>query len=107
MNVTAVRPRYRVVTAVTAPFVMYNGSSDSFYGYCIDLLDAMSRISGFDYDLTESTDKKFGHMSASGEWNGMIADLLNDTADFAVSALWVTHLRRKVRRSRHRSPPPV
>ncbi|XP_032686292.1 ionotropic receptor 25a-like [Odontomachus brunneus] len=95
MNVT-VRPRYRVVTAITAPFVMYNGSTDSFYGYCIDLLNAMSRICGFDYDLAESSDKEFGHMTESGKWNGMIADLLTDSADFAAGALWITHMRRQV-----------
>ncbi|EFN76791.1 ionotropic receptor 25a [Harpegnathos saltator] len=95
MNITA-RPRYRVVTAVSSPFVMYNSSSGSFYGYCIDLLESMSRISGFDYDLVESTDQLFGHVTESGEWTGMIADLLNDSADFAVAALWITHLRRQV-----------
>lgn len=93
MNVST-RPRYRVVTSIYQPFVMYNYSSGTFYGYCIDLLNAMAELSGFDYDIRQAKD--FGHVTRSGEWTGMIKDLITDTADISAAPLWVTHSRRQV-----------
>ncbi|EZA53719.1 hypothetical protein X777_06826 [Ooceraea biroi] len=93
MNVST-RPRYRVVTSIYQPFVMYNDSSGTFYGYCIDLLNAIAEISGFDYDIRESKD--FGHLTRSGEWTGMVKDLITDAADISAAPLWITHSRRQV-----------
>lgn len=95
MNVTA-RPRYRVSVALEEPFVMYNSSGDSMYGYCIDFLDAMANVLDCDYDVKESSDKQFGHTDRSGEWNGIIKELMMNKADIGAGALWITHQRRQV-----------
>lgn len=95
MNVIE-RTRLRVAMAITMPFVMYNRTNDSFYGYCIDLLSAITDISDLDFDLKLSSDGHFGDINKSGHWDGVIKDLITDKADVGVGALWVTHHRMKV-----------
>lgn len=34
-----------------------------FKGYCIDLIDEIAKIVGFDYDIKEVEDQKFGNMN--------------------------------------------
>ncbi|XP_033323073.2 ionotropic receptor 25a [Megalopta genalis] len=88
---------YRAVTGIAPPYVMYNTSSDSFYGYCIDLLNDIGSLAGFDYIVRKSFDERYGHRDrGNGSWNGMIAELMKNMSDIAVGPIWITSDRIKV-----------
>lgn len=54
----------RVYTVVQAPFIMRDENAPKgFKGYCIDLIDEIAKIVGFDYDIKEVEDQKFGNMN--------------------------------------------
>lgn len=54
----------------------YTGNS-RFYGFCIDLLERVSKDAGFDYLINTAPDKKYGAKDPfTGEWNGMVALLM-------------------------------
>jgi len=64
------------------PYVMvregknYTGNS-RFYGFCVDLLQRTAQHVGFDYILDLSLDRKYGAQDPiSGEWNGMVLQLM-------------------------------
>lgn len=51
--------------------------NNRFYGFCIDLLELISKEAGFDYLINTSPDKKYGAQDpVTGEWNGMVALLM-------------------------------
>ena len=46
-------------------------------GFCIDLMDTIASATGFTYEIYRVGDGKFGAKdSDTGEWNGMIKDLV-------------------------------
>lgn len=47
-----------------------------FYGYCIDLIKDIQAIMGFEYELYEVPDGKYGNMDSQMNWNGMIKELM-------------------------------
>lgn len=54
----------------------YTGNN-RFYGFCVDLLEQISKEAGFDYIINTSPDKKYGAQDhITGEWNGMVALLM-------------------------------
>lgn len=64
------------------PYVMmhygknYTGNA-RFYGFCVDLLARVSREVGFDYIIDLVPDRKYGAQDpATGEWNGMVLQLM-------------------------------
>nr|XP_015833585.1 PREDICTED: glutamate receptor ionotropic, kainate 2 isoform X5 [Tribolium castaneum] len=77
MNVTLV-----VTTILEMPYVMlhpeknYTGNS-RFYGFCVDVLESISKEVGFDYLLDLVPDRKYGARDAkTGQWNGMVRELM-------------------------------
>ena len=47
-------------------------------GFMVDLLDEISKISAFEYVMKPSNDETYGSIHhGTGEWNGIIGDLLN------------------------------
>ena len=48
-----------------------------FEGYLIDLITTLSVRLKFDFELYEVEDGNYGTQNASGEWNGMIGDLIS------------------------------
>ena len=87
---------YRVVTVLKKPFVMYNNVTGEWYGYCIDLLDAIRETVRFEYTIREVDDKEYGNMDEQGNWNGMIKELKDKKADIALGALAVMAERENV-----------
>ncbi|XP_065335547.1 ionotropic receptor 25a [Cloeon dipterum] len=94
---------YRIVTAIQPPFVMHVAEEDQaanggkkFRGYCIDLLEEIRRIIGFEYEIYEAPDHKIGTMDEQGNWDGMIKELKEKRADVALAALPVTSERETV-----------
>jgi hypothetical protein len=49
--------------------------NNTFYGYCIDLMDEISRVAGFEYSLYLSPDKQHGSVAPNGAINGMISEV--------------------------------
>lgn len=55
----------------------YTGNK-RFFGFCVDILDRVAHNVGFDYILDLVPDRKYGAKDpVSGEWNGMVAQLMN------------------------------
>jgi len=51
--------------------------NERFYGFCVDILETISREVGFDYILDLVPDRKYGAKDPeTGEWNGMVAQLM-------------------------------
>uniref|UniRef100_A0A674MMU4 Glutamate receptor n=1 Tax=Takifugu rubripes TaxID=31033 RepID=A0A674MMU4_TAKRU len=85
------------------PYVMFKKSdkplygNDRFEGYCIDLLRELSGILGFRYELRLVEDGKYGALDeGTGQWNGMVRELMDHKADLAVAPLAITYVREKV-----------
>ncbi|XP_072753212.1 ionotropic receptor 25a isoform X2 [Anoplolepis gracilipes] len=94
MNNSAVTS-YRVVAVQHPPFMMYN-ETDHWYGFCIDLLDAIRETVPFEYEVREVEDHQYGSLNENGSWDGMIKELLDKRADIALGSLWVMAEREKV-----------
>uniref|UniRef100_A0A8C0G283 Glutamate receptor n=1 Tax=Chelonoidis abingdonii TaxID=106734 RepID=A0A8C0G283_CHEAB len=92
-----------VTTILEEPYVMFKKSdkplygNDRFEGYCIDLLRELATILGFTYEIRLVEDGKYGAQDdASGQWNGMVRELIDHKADLAVAPLAITYVREKV-----------
>nr|CAD7571162.1 unnamed protein product [Timema californicum] len=75
------------------PYVMmhydknYTGNA-RFHGFCVDLLDRLSRDVGFDYILDLVPDKKYGAQDPeTGEWNGMVLQLIKHEIPYVMHSL--------------------
>ncbi|KAK3096044.1 hypothetical protein FSP39_022435 [Pinctada imbricata] len=90
------RKTYRVVISPTYEPFVYRLGNGSYKGYCIDLLDKIRDIMGFDYTLYESPDGLVGSLGENGTWNGVIKELIEDKADIAVGPLSVMAERENV-----------
>ena len=67
-----------------------------FKGYCIDLIENIAEIVGFDYEIKEVEDKKFGNMDEKGEWNGIVRKLIDKQADVGLGSMSVMAERETV-----------
>ncbi|XP_039496514.1 glutamate receptor ionotropic, kainate 2 isoform X4 [Drosophila santomea] len=97
MNVTLV-----VITILETPYVMMHygknfTGNERFYGFCVDILETISREVGFDYILDLVPDRKYGAKDPeTGNWNGMVAQLMKYKADLAVGSMTITYARESV-----------
>ena len=67
-----------------APYVMRKLSDDgteSYEGYCMDLLDELARILKFSYEVYTSPDGLYGAETENGSWNGMIGELISKVCE--------------------------
>ncbi|KAL1466354.1 hypothetical protein MTO96_042791, partial [Rhipicephalus appendiculatus] len=69
--------------------------NDRFEGFAVDLMDALAQKIGFQYEMHLVKDNAYGS-NASGEWNGMIRELIDREADMAIVDLTITYLRAQV-----------
>lgn len=51
-------------------------SGSELEGFCIDLLSELSKMIGFRYTLQLVKDGRYGSLDASGNWNGMIGEIV-------------------------------
>lgn len=56
------------------PYAMSRGSQ--LEGYCIDLISELSKKLGFKYNVHPVKDGRYGAMDSSGNWNGMIGEVI-------------------------------
>ncbi|XP_023158824.1 glutamate receptor ionotropic, kainate 2 isoform X1 [Ceratitis capitata] len=91
-----------VITILETPYVMMHygknfTGNERFYGFCIDILELIARDIGFDYILDLVPDRKYGAQDPfSGEWNGMVSQLMKYKADLAVGSMTITYARESV-----------
>ncbi|KAL0110155.1 hypothetical protein PUN28_013655 [Cardiocondyla obscurior] len=91
-----------VVTILEQPYVMLrsggNFSGNSRYeGFCIDLLQEIARMVGFTYRIELVPDGKYGAYDyETGEWNGIVRQLMDKKADLAVGSMTINYARESV-----------
>ncbi|KAM3724685.1 Glutamate receptor [Dirofilaria immitis] len=100
----------KVVTIVTAPFVMVKrgcegetnksgcDGNDRYEGFCIDLLKLLSdKIEDFKkYEIILAKGNKYGIKQPDGSWDGLIGSLLSGEADVCVASLTINQDRERV-----------
>ncbi|CAH1132877.1 unnamed protein product [Ceutorhynchus assimilis] len=97
MNVTLV-----VTTILTQPYVMLKKSPspldhDRYEGFCIDLLKELAQMVGFEYRIELVPDGKYGAIDLdTGEWNGIVKQLMEKKADLAVGSMTINYARESV-----------
>ena len=81
------------------PYVMLQENNqnltgnDRFEGYCIDLIQDISKILGFKFEIYPAPNNAYGSFK-NGEWNGMIRELLDHRADMAIADFTMTSARQ-------------
>ncbi|XP_067207077.1 glutamate receptor ionotropic, kainate 2-like [Linepithema humile] len=75
-----------------------NFSGDARYeGFCIDLLKEIARMVGFTYRIELVPDGKYGvYDYETGEWNGIVRQLMDKKADLAVGSMTINYARESV-----------
>lgn len=91
-----------VTTILNEPYAMLKGSArekaqnERYEGYAIDLIDELSKILHFKYIFKEVKDNAYGTLNeTSGDWNGMIGELIRGEADLAIADLTITSKREE------------
>ncbi|XP_045485455.1 ionotropic receptor 25a-like [Pieris rapae] len=88
---------YKIVTALKIPFVIKDEQAPKgFKGYCIDLIDEISHILKFDYEISLSPDGKIGAIDEAGNWNGIVKELMEKRADIGLASMSVMAEREDV-----------
>ncbi|XP_044759039.1 glutamate receptor ionotropic, kainate 2 isoform X3 [Coccinella septempunctata] len=96
-NVTLV-----VTTILEQPYVMMRTDpsligNDQFEGFCIDLLREIASMVGFEYRIELVPDGKYGVIDLdTGEWNGIVKQLMEKKADLAVGSMTINYARESV-----------
>ncbi|CAL2032733.1 unnamed protein product [Caenorhabditis brenneri] len=85
----------RVVVYLEEPFVIKTGENQ-YEGFCIDLLNEMTKVLKFNYTIIEVQDGTYGIEDESGRWNGIIGALQRHEADLSLSAVTITYSRAEV-----------
>ncbi|KAH9520958.1 Glutamate receptor ionotropic, kainate 1 [Dermatophagoides farinae] len=100
----------RVTTVKMEPYIRRMRSSNKSFelkplqmetiryeGYCIDLLSAIAKNLGFTYELYEVEDGRFGALDEqTGEWHGLVRELIDKRADLAIGPLTISYARENV-----------
>ncbi|KAF8792744.1 Glutamate receptor ionotropic like protein [Argiope bruennichi] len=92
----------RELLVKSTPYVMLKADrnltgNDRFEGFCIDLLRTIAELLGFNYDLYLVPDNKFGaENTTSGEWSGLVKEIIEKNADLAVAPMTINYARESV-----------
>lgn len=90
---TAESKELTITTIQQDPFTMYKGTE--LEGFCVDLISELAKKLGFKYNIQLVKDSKYGRLSESGEWTGMIGEVVRGEADLAVAPLTLTAAREQ------------
>ncbi|XP_017856487.1 PREDICTED: glutamate receptor ionotropic, kainate 2 isoform X3 [Drosophila arizonae] len=89
-----------VVTAISEPYGMLKETADKmegnaqFEGFGIELIDELSKKLGFTYTFYLQPDNKYGGIDPkTGEWNGMLREIIDHRADMGITDLTMTSER--------------
>ncbi|KAG8036413.1 hypothetical protein G9C98_003735 [Cotesia typhae] len=84
------------------PYVMLRNTgnfsgNERYEGFCIDLLREIARMVGFTYKIELVPDGKYGvYDYETGEWNGIVRQLMDKKADLAVGSMTINYARESV-----------
>ncbi|CAG7834172.1 unnamed protein product [Allacma fusca] len=103
LDALSIRNRtFRVSTMLNAPFTMLTRSEKPllgnarYEGFVVDLLQKLSVNLGFKYIIKPVSDGGYGQRNqTTGEWNGMISEVLRGEADIAVADLTISKDRQE------------
>ena len=70
--------------------VVDENNVERFEGYCVDLIEEIKKLVGFEYEIYVAPDNKFGNMDENGQWNGMIKELIEKVTD----TIFIFHLKQ-------------
>ncbi|KAH8418012.1 hypothetical protein KR222_010349, partial [Zaprionus bogoriensis] len=89
-----------VVTAISEPYGMLKETPEKlegnarFEGFGIELIDELSKKLGFSYTFYLQPDNKYGGIDPkTGEWNGMLREIIDNRADMGITDLTMTSER--------------
>ncbi|XP_059056605.1 glutamate receptor ionotropic, kainate 2 [Achroia grisella] len=91
-----------VVTVEEKPYVMVKDGwnlqgNARFEGFCIDLLAKVAARAGFHYKLRLVPDNMYGARDPdTGQWNGIVRELVDRKADIAVASMTINYAREAV-----------
>ncbi|XP_077862981.1 glutamate receptor 2-like [Saccoglossus kowalevskii] len=88
----------KIVTIEEEPFVRKTEIRPGVYeytGFCIDILDEISRKLQFTYVLYDVPDLKYG-AKVNGTWNGLVGEVAYGKADMAVAGITIMAEREEV-----------
>ncbi|KAI5101477.1 hypothetical protein C0J45_8680, partial [Silurus meridionalis] len=83
----------KVTTIKEEPYTMSKGSD--FEGFCMDLLSLLANKLGFKYNIRLVKDGKYGLKDKSGNWAGMVGEVVRGEADLALAPLTLTAVREE------------
>ncbi|KAI3379731.1 hypothetical protein SNEBB_004384 [Seison nebaliae] len=89
-----------ITTIAIDPYIMIKKDgknltgNDKYEGFCIDLLEELSEMCGFNYKIRERADGAYGR-KVNGSWDGMIGELARKEVDLAVGAVTITYGREQ------------
>ena len=108
-NETALKRFFSVDTVARTPWTYFKGEKDQeeldrdgnpvLTGYCPDMVARMAEDMKFDYEILLPSDDSndFGRRDpATGEWSGLIGDLVSGRVDIAVAPMTMTSEREEV-----------
>ncbi|XP_015191006.1 PREDICTED: glutamate receptor ionotropic, kainate 2-like isoform X2 [Polistes dominula] len=91
-----------VITILEQPYVMLRSrgnfsGNERYEGFCIDLLKEIAHMVGFTYRIELVPDGKYGvYDYETGEWNGIVRQLMDKKADLAVGSMTINYARESV-----------
>lgn len=91
-----------VITILEQPYVMLKSGgnfsgNERYEGFCIDLLRNIAELVGFTYRIELVPDGKYGvYDYETGEWNGIVRQLMDKKADLAVGSMTINYARESV-----------
>jgi len=96
----------KVLSRIEEPFVMFRKTAadeeaptgnNRFEGFCVDLLEQIANQVGFNYQIELVQDNNYGALNlTTGEWNGLVRELMERNADIAVGAMTINFARESV-----------
>ena len=108
-NATALKRFFSVGTVARTPWTYFKGEEGQeeldrdgnpvLTGYCPDMVARMAEDMKFDYEILLPSDgsNDFGRRDpATGEWSGLIGDLVSGRVDIAVAPMTMTSEREEV-----------
>uniref|UniRef100_A0A1A8L3Y6 Glutamate receptor n=1 Tax=Nothobranchius pienaari TaxID=704102 RepID=A0A1A8L3Y6_9TELE len=90
---TVVPSELRITTIKQEPYATTKGTQ--LEGFCMDLLSEIANKVGFRYKVQLVKDNSYGRQDESGNWNGMIGEVVRGEADLAIAPLTLTAARER------------
>ncbi|PSN54615.1 Ionotropic receptor 8a [Blattella germanica] len=87
---------YRKLNPTTKEVMKDDKGNEMWEGYCIDLLQRLSVLMEFDYEIVPPANGGFGTRSPDGTWDGMVGDLAMGETDMVIAPLTMTSEREEV-----------